>query len=56
MNPTSLLSVPTELLREHARVGGSTDLPMASLDDRKWALVACVALVAVAALLIVVCR
>ena len=52
MNPTSLLNVSPELLREHVRLG-MPEGPMAAASDRAWTFGVCLALAAVAALLVV---
>jgi hypothetical protein len=52
MNPSSLLNVSSDLLREHARLGMPTG-PMAAASDRSWAIGVCLAF-AVAAILLVV--
>ena len=55
MNPTSLLNVSPEMLREHVRLGMPVG-PMAAASDRVWAIGVCLALAAVAALLVVTLR
>lgn len=55
MSPSSLLNVSSDLLREHARIG-MPDGPMASASDRSWAVGICLALGALATLLILVLR
>lgn len=52
MNPSSLLNVSSDLLREHARLGMPTG-PMATASDRSWAVGVCFAF-AVAVILLVV--
>lgn len=46
MNPTSLLNVSPDLLREHVRLGMPTG-PMASASDRDWTVGFCVTLAVV---------
>ena len=55
MSPTSLFSVPPELLREHAR-HGQPALPKATISDRKWAALVCVALAVAVGLLAIALR
>jgi len=53
MSPSSLLNVSPDLMRE--RVGrGEHESPMAGTDDRTWSFWVCIALAAVAGLLLVV--
>lgn len=52
MSPSSLLNVSSHLLREHARLGMPTG-PMACASDRTWTFGVCLALAAVATMLIV---
>jgi len=53
MNPSSLLNVSPDLMREHVD-RGVHEAPMACTSDRAWSLWVCVALTALAGLLIVV--
>jgi len=53
MNPSSLLNVSSDLLREHMRLGMPT-APMAAAADRHWSAAVCVALAFVAGLLILI--
>jgi len=46
MNPSSLLNVSPDLLREHARLGMPSG-PMASASDRAWAIGFCLTLAVV---------
>lgn len=55
MSPSSLLNVSTDLLREHARLGMPMG-PMACASDRAWTFGVCLALAAVAMVLIVTLR
>jgi hypothetical protein len=52
MNPTSLVNLSPEALREHARHGMSA-CPAAGPVERTWAAAACFVLLALAVLLIV---
>jgi hypothetical protein len=53
MNPSSLLNVSPDLMRERAH-HGRPDAPMAAADDRSWSLKVCVALAAFAGLLVLI--
>jgi hypothetical protein len=53
MSPSPLVSVSSDLPREHARAGAST-YPMAVASDRNWAIWVCLVLATVAVSLIVV--
>ena len=46
MNPSSLLNVSPDLLREHARLGMPNG-PMASASDRDWTIGFCLTLAVV---------
>jgi hypothetical protein len=54
MTPSSLLNVPTELLRAHG--AHHTHAPMAGSRDRLWAALVCTAFVGLSIALIIVLR